>query len=770
MGFSTPPFICTLSAASTAFGSLFLIGSVSHAQPGPGAVPNPQVAEAPSPTVKLTLPENLELGLLIKYVSDRLMLNVVYDQSIAQRRVTLQTPAEVPVSSLRSLLETVLRTQGLVLVESDQKGLLRIVELTNLSEVAAPQAEGDEGGGAKIVTAVLKIEHADPGQVEQLLRPFLTKPGGTMVRVPSQPLLVVTDFATTIEQLRKMAELSDQAPPESVIEFAKIEHMDAVEVAQELTRLLQARDETTGGSTAQAARVRIEAESRTNRLVLIGPQALVDGAKQLLQRVDIDLGLTTKLYALDTAAPARIDAIARELIGPNQTQRLYRSSVDQSGNILIVATTDANHAVLADLKRQFDLAPDESKSPIRFYKLANADAADVLATIRAIEGGGDIAGFTVGPTSSTTTTAERVGGAADPLDQAAIDREQLVTIPDDLRPGRIGRENRDTEPASATRRRVDVFQGPGATVTADPTTNSIIVAADAATQQVYERLIEMLDRRRPQVLIEVTLVSIDTSDDYSLAVDIGADSTFTALGGGRTVTFSSFGVSQADPDTGGLSILPGVGFNGAVLVPEIADVVVRALQSNRRAKIVSAPRVLVNDNATGVLSSITEQPTLAINAGETVSTTTFAGFASAGTDIEVTPTIAEGDHLKLDFNIVVSAFQGEGANGIPAPRSTNEVSSQATVPDGSMIVVGGINRDDFATGIDKVPLLGDIPLLGRLFQSRFRTNSQSTLFVFIRPVILRDDEFRDLKYLSGQDASAAEMPADFPSNEPLLME
>ena len=93
-----------------------------------------------------------------------------------------------------------------------------------------------------------------------------------------------------------------------------------------------------------------------------------------------------------------------------------------------------------------------------------------------------------------------------------------------------------------------------------------------------------------------------------------------------------------------------------------------------------------------------------------------------------------------------------------------------TIPDGYAVVVGGLTRKDFSHSVARIPLLGQIPILEYLFSSRSTNETQSTLFVFIRPIILRDDEFEDLKYLSKLDLERAELPANLPSSEPMVMQ
>lgn len=212
-----------------------------------------------------------------------------------------------------------------------------------------------------------------------------------------------------------------------------------------------------------------------------------------------------------------------------------------------------------------------------------------------------------------------------------------------------------------------------------------------------------------------------------------------------------------------------MGFNGALLSADIGDVVVHALSTSAHARVVSAPKVLVNDNASGTLSSISEAPVTSVNASSTVATTSFAGYASAGTSITVVPHISEGDHMQLEYQITLSSFTGQASTSLPPPRQTNTVSSKITIPDGATIVVGGLNRKDTSETATGFPIADQIPIINWLTGTHATTDNSTTLFVFIRPIILRDDQFEDLKFLSERDLARAEISQGPAPNEPLEM-
>ncbi|MEQ1830809.1 MAG: secretin N-terminal domain-containing protein, partial [Pirellula sp.] len=306
----------------------------------------------------------------------------------------------------------------------------------------------------------------------------------------------------------------------------------------------------------------------------------------------------------------------------------------------------------------------------------------------------------------------------------------------------------------------------GARVSADVSTNSLIVYAPSSVQPLYAKLIESLDQRRPQVLIEAQIIAVDTSDNYTLGVEVSAGD---REGAKRLFKFTSFGLSEVNRDTGNLRIIPGLGFNGTLIDPEVADVVVRALANHTRARVLAAPKILVNDNSTGKLESVTSVPFASINASQTVSTTSLGGNQQAGTIITVTPHINEDDHLQLDFDVEFSTFSGTGATGLPPPRQIDRVGSTVTIPDGKTVVVGGLKRVGDNYTFSGIPWAEKIPILRQLTSRTDSNQSTMSFFLFIRPMVLRDSRFSDLRYVSDKDTMKACLPGEFPNSQPELI-
>jgi general secretion pathway protein D len=175
----------------------------------------------------------------------------------------------------------------------------------------------------------------------------------------------------------------------------------------------------------------------------------------------------------------------------------------------------------------------------------------------------------------------------------------------------------------------------------------------------------------------------------------------------------------------------------------------------------SRPRLLANANQEATFQSVNQEPFVTVSAiTTTTSTTAFGGFEQAGTELTITPTILEGDFVYLDVRLVVSNFTGTApAAQVPPPRDENKVETSVTVPDRSTIVIGGIIRTEERETVSKVPILGDIPLLGLLFRSTSSDTEDSVLYAFIRPQIFRAPDFSDVREASAraeQDLEKAE--------------
>lgn len=313
-------------------------------------------------------------------------------------------------------------------------------------------------------------------------------------------------------------------------------------------------------------------------------------------------------------------------------------------------------------------------------------------------------------------------------------------------------------------------------IVADPGNNQIVIRGPRAQVAELERLISRLDQRRPQVYIDVQIVSVTATDDFRLAVEtqgligqFGLNTNFglSQLGqGGENPASTEDFKSRKDIVTN-LS-----GLTTALIRSESVPLLLTAMKRNADTRILSSPQLLVDDNVEAEIISVDQQPTTTT----TVSTgnptlTSFGGYEEAGTTLYVTPSISDGGYLRLSYEIELSNFIGTGSGGVPPPKQVRNIRSDSvTIPSDTTIIVGGIKVDAKSSTVIKVPILGDIPVLGHLFRDTNKNNSSTRLYVFITPRIARDPTFRDLVLLTRGPQAEAGLAADLPPLEPVMIE
>ncbi len=705
--------------------------------------------------VRLDLPETVEVKVLVDYVSSALGLNVIADETLLGKRVALRVNAAVPKSSLLSLLRSVLRGRGLALLPSDQPGWFKIVPAEQLpAEAGAPRRDlADLADDSSVVTYVLPVRHADLQRMSAGLTPYLSKPGGTLTAVSEGSLLLVTDYVRNLARVVEVAKLLDVAPAGPRVESIPVRHQSPAALA---TLVLGVMSEMTEPVTKLAGRapLGLQPDPIGGGLLAVGMPDQIERARALVERFDVPSDRYTELYQPRFITASRVSGLIDQML-PGSGAQL---TPDDSSNTLFVTASLETQARISKLLARFDSAPPQSATPLRFYKLMNRRADDVFATLGGLLGGQ----ATTAPANQTPKLETEVGlrrnrpplappGAGQPGGGSAARLEDAA---------------RQGEELGATAPRVTAIRGENFSLSLDEHTNSILVIATPELHQQIEHLIEQLDKRRPQVLVEVTLVSISADESLNLGVELEAIDLGDPL---DYLLFTSFGLSNINPTDGTrrLNVLPGG--TGVLLAPDEVPIIVQALASRGDTKVYSAPRILVDDNATGRLESVAESPFTSVNASDTVATTSFAGFAKAGTQLSIEPHIAEGDHLEINYSLTVSSFTGAGTGTAPPPRSSDTLSSTIRVPDGHTVIVGGLLTETLGESSSHVPLVGDIPLIGWLFGTRSDSRSKVRLYAFIRPTVLRDDRFEDLKYLSLQDLEAANVQDGFPPTRLQIM-
>ncbi|MEO1616960.1 MAG: secretin N-terminal domain-containing protein [Planctomycetota bacterium] len=768
-----------------------------------------------SETVKLNLSGTVKVTALLDLMSRQLGVRYLHGTDIAKREVTVYTPAELPKRVLPTLLGNLLREANLAIVDTDVPGWKRVVDLADIVS-AAPTGNADEvtrrNGPAGAVTEVLPVKFISVTTASTALKPFLTKTGSNVVAIADQNLLIVTGYSADVRLVAELLALIDRADADGVIEFYESRRRPPSVLIEQYNAIYQP---TQGKQPAQSSGPKLLVDEAGSRVVVAGRRESVETTLLMLKRLDSGNDYLTRIYRPEFFSVEKlgklIEGFVADPVAQDSDDAPVEITTDEESNLLVVRAGSEVHQQIETLLKELDQPVDSDESPIRFYKLKNATAIEVLYSLLALQeaaGSGGFGGGGLAQGSFGTLGGANASGVVPTGMQGAVPGMQgNVMGAGGINPNAAGGaafgggsfglagQNLSNNLSSSRNPNQNAALGNlaggglgggfggalggvggaggsvatlpgGARVSADVATNSLIVFAPSNVQSLYERLIRSLDQRRPQVLIQAHIIAIDTTDNFSLGVEIsGGDRS----GAKRLFKFTSFGLSEVDPVSGALSIDPSLGFNGVLVDPDVADVIVQALSRHTRGRVLSSPKVLVNDNQTGLLNSISSIPFQAFSQGETSTLAGLGGNQEAGTTIQVTPHINEDDHLQLEFDVEFSTFVGVASDNLPPPRQIDRVGSVVTIPDGKTVVVGGLKRTSDSDAFTGVPFLERIPVLREL--SSLQSNEQSTtsFFLFIQPRILRDSQFRDLKFLSDLESQDAQLSTDYPASRPMLI-
>jgi len=305
-----------------------------------------------------------------------------------------------------------------------------------------------------------------------------------------------------------------------------------------------------------------------------------------------------------------------------------------------------------------------------------------------------------------------------------------------------------------------------AMVWADPTNNALVITAPPKIMRAVMDIVDKLDIRRPQVLVEAIIAEVDVDKSAELGINwaafskgdnVPAGAFVSPVGGTSIVDLAGAVQNPANASTAllqgttiGIGRIAGTGVNFAAMV--------RAIRGDTNTNVVATPSAVTMDNQEAELKVAQEVPFVT---GQFTNTTAVTGGAvnpfqtiqrqEVGTILKVTPTIsAEGASVMLKISIESSSIGQKPAGAVDLVTNKRTITTTVLIEDGGVVVLGGLIEDNSVKGEQRVPYLGNIPLIGLLFKTRNATSTKNNLILFIRPKILRDPAQAafetDLKY------------------------
>tara|TARA_B100001059_G_scaffold62747_1_gene58668 strand:- start:11108 stop:13123 length:2016 start_codon:yes stop_codon:yes gene_type:complete len=301
------------------------------------------------------------------------------------------------------------------------------------------------------------------------------------------------------------------------------------------------------------------------------------------------------------------------------------------------------------------------------------------------------------------------------------------------------------------------------TIEADAGTNSLIITADTDEMAALESVIARLDIRRAQVLIEAIIVEMEMTEGQELGLQWLFSNDSGLYGGNISTSSAQQARNRALADAilpddgsetistgsvaGALSQIPGTTLGWGVVDQDLTmSVILNALETQGNANILSTPSLLTLDNEEAFITVGQQVPFVT---GSYTSTGVANGAQnpfqtierqSVGVTLTVTPQVNEGDSVVLDIVQEVSSISAQILVASDVITNERKIETKVLANDSDIVVLGGLVKDEVQDSAQGVPILSDIPLLGRLFRNDVVTVTKSNLLVFIRPTIIRDDE------------------------------
>jgi general secretion pathway protein D len=643
--------------------------------------------------------------------------NVVVDPRVKGQLTLITERAVTPAAAFQQFLAA-LRLQGFTVVES--AGLYKVVPEADAKlqggSVSVTRGGAPGPGGGQIVTQIFKLNYENAANLVPVLRPLIS-PNNTINVNPGNNSLVITDYADNLQRLARIVAAMDVSNA-SDVEVIPLKNAVAADLAPLVARLID------GGSAAGPAAAQGQTDTSFKTTLLAEPRS--------------------NALILRAANPARV-AQVRALVDKLDQPPVPGSSA-ASGNIHVVY-------------------------------LKNADATKLATTLRAAM---SATGNGSGSASSSGTSGS--SGLSNTATAANTSSNTSASSSAGLGASSSGLGMGSSASSSASSNQPST----GGQIQADPTTNSLIITAPEPQYRQLRAVIDKLDGRRAQVLVESLIVEVSASKLAEFGIQwqsalgskgdglVGAIGTNSAVSGGNILGLAA-GIATGDASAitalgGGLNIALAPRINGQYYLGALANF----LQNSGDANVLSTPNLMTLDNEEARIVIGNNVPFVTGSYANTTGNNSVNPFTTVerkdvGLMLRVRPQINENGTVKLAIYQEVSKIDGNTLKDVNGPTtSKRSIESNVLVEDGSIIVLGGLLEDSYQQAEDKVPLMGDIPVVGNLFRSENRSRKKTNLMVFLRPVVVRDAAASDALMLDRYDAIRALQQATQPAASTVL--
>ncbi len=662
-------------ALALAASALVITSPVAAQSPSPVAPP-PAAGPVSGPVVVNM--RGVELRDVAEQVSRITGRTIILDPTV-QGQVNVVSSEPLSAAGVWDLFQSVLRASGFAVVRNGS--VYRVVPQAQIAQ-SGSSIERRRGSARSqdVVTRLIPLRNLPSEQAVRVLRPLVAS-FGSLEGVTEPNAIIVTDYADNVRRIEQLAQQLDGGGGATAFDSIPLRFADARSVGEAITRILGEP-----GAAGAAGGPRVAVDERSNIVIVRGDRAELEEARRVAAALDVPGGAApvTRVFRLQYGDAETVVAVVRGVLGVGEP----------ASNPVARALGSGGGRIGAGATNRFERQADST----RLNPIGNLTAASGAA--------GGLAGLAA---AAAAPTAAPAGTGSDAAQSVG-------------------------------------FSTPDLAIQSAPELNAIVARGSAAQLTTVEQLIRELDVRRPQVIIEAAIVEITGDRAEQLGVQLAAGQASPLDGGAAATSFSNIGVSVRDvlaAVAGPLAAaVVGEGATFAVGSRDDFSVIVNALATSSNANLLSTPSVTTLDNEAAEIVVAQQVPfrtgSFGTDGGGTLAPFTTIEREDVGITLRVIPRVHEGDVVRLQVSQEVSSLAGSVLGAADLLTNRRSIQTSVLADDGQTIVLGGLITDDRLNIESRVPVLGDLPGIGGLFRSRRENTTRRTLFIFLRPTILRD--------------------------------
>ncbi len=677
----------------------------------------------------------LDIDHLLRILSDAAHVTIIKDEEV-RGTVTIIAPEEVPIDVAFQILDSVLAIRGYTMLRTDI-GIYKVVSMDKARQSGAPLQFGPwldrYPPGDELITQVIPLENLNASDLASQLQSLLS-PNANIVPTSTNSL-IITDTAANISRALDLIDDTEQQLSGGARVYP-LQYYDAEEMAQLVTSIVLSRGGAAAGARpawerrivgrggaqpratarpAPATQVTgpefAIADTRTNSLIVLATPVHLLQIENLIAQLDRPVSLRDSyfVYPVQNLVASELAELLAPLIGAQVTkgpeiagatpsQRRTGTSALQQGQRYRQPFSSRRPVTTQSAQPSSGRTRGERPADFRLEPLAGEASAARTAE-------GPLIAQAEAPPGQPTPPVERPGG--EPVD---IGYEEAATV-----------------------------TGAGVAesmIAADNNTNTLLISAPPEQVDLIEQMLQKLDVLPPQVHIRAIIAEVQLTRDTKLGFQWQSLGRTWGWRDGEEYTGdvgTSFSVGEPTEEGAPLGLF-------ATISGTEFSAVLNALTTDSHTRILAAPSIFTTNNQEAEIN-ISEQ--IPIPSGTFVSATgsqtTDINYESVGIVLGVTPTVTQGDMVRFQVSITANDVGADiqvGDQTYPTilNRSAN---AMLHVRDGDTVVLGGLMRDTIIRTANRVPILGDIPLVGALFRSTNSTRAKSELLVFLTPHIVR---------------------------------